>query len=59
MPQQKTAYRPTPTNPNTPAATPPVREQHAVDLDDFMDEIDELLSQEEEFAIHYRARGGE
>lgn len=58
MPEQSVAYRPTPTNPATPAA-PAVRDQHAIDLDDFMDEIDELLTQEEAFAVEYRARGGQ
>jgi hypothetical protein len=36
-----------------------VRESAIEDLDDFLDEIDDLLTQEEEFAVNYRARGGE
>jgi hypothetical protein len=58
MPRQTTAYRPTPNSPTTPAA-PQVRESAIEDLDDFLDEIDDLLTQEEEFAVNYRARGGE
>ena len=59
MPQQKTAYRPTPTNPNTPAE-PQVREQHDVDLDDFMDEIDAMLEENAlEVVRAYHQRGGE
>ena len=57
MPQKTAAYRPTPTN---PTADQPARTTAAIeDLDDFLDEVDDLLSQEEEFAINYRARGGQ
>lgn len=61
MAQKTTSYRPTPTNPNTTAARRSTAAAAAAieDLDDFLDEIDDLLSQEEEFAVNYRARGGQ
>ena len=58
MPQKQTGYRPTPTNPNT-ADTPQPTNSAIEDLDDFLDEVDDLLTQEEEFAVNYRARGGQ
>ena len=58
MARQKTAaYRPTPTNPNTVEPRP--ASSAIEDLDDFLDEVDDLLTQEEEFAVNYRARGGQ
>ena len=58
MPQQKTTgYRPAPASPT--ATVPQVRESAIEDLDDFLDEIDDLLSQEEEFALSFRQRGGQ
>lgn len=56
---QKTAYRPTPTNPNIPADQPADSKTAIEDLDDFLDEIDDLLTQEEEFAVAYKQKGGE
>lgn len=44
MAQKQTAYRPIPTNPNMPAV-PAVRETAIEDLDDFLDEIDDLLEE--------------
>jgi hypothetical protein len=55
---QTTVYRPTPTNPTTPTE-PKIREAAIEDLDDFMDEVDNLLDQEEAFAVNYRQRGGQ
>ena len=57
---QKTAYRPTPTNPNTPAE-PQVRESAAIeDVDDFLDEVDDLLETNAlETVRTYVQRGGQ
>jgi ubiquitin-like protein Pup len=41
---QKTAYRPTPTNPNTPADQPAASTTVA-DIDDLLDQIDECLEE--------------
>lgn len=59
MPQKQIAYRPTPTNPNVPADQPATTATAIEDLDDFMNEIDDLLTQEEEFAVDFRQRGGQ
>ena len=56
---QKTAYRPTPTNPNVPAPAAETRASAIEDLDDFLDEVDDILDQEQAFAINYRQRGGQ
>lgn len=56
---QKTAYRPTPTNPNVAADQPAATSSAIEDLDDFLDEVDDILQQEEAFAITYRQRGGQ
>jgi ubiquitin-like protein Pup len=60
MPQETTSYRPTPTNPNTPTA-PQVRESAAIeDLDDFLDEVDDLLEENAlEVTRAYVQRGGQ
>jgi ubiquitin-like protein Pup len=57
MAQKTTSYRPTPTNPTTVEPRP--TSSAIEDLDDFMDEIDDILQQEEEFAVNYRQRGGQ
>lgn len=59
MPQKTASYRPTPTNPNTPADQPAATTAAIEDLDDFLDEVDDLLDQEEAFAVSYRQKGGE
>lgn len=60
MPRQKTTvYRPTPTNPNMPAADQPGTTTATEDLDDFLDEVDDILQQEEAFAVQYRQKGGQ
>lgn len=59
MAQKQTAYRPIPTNPNMPAV-PAVRETAIEDLDDFLDEIDDLLETNAlEVVRAYRQRGGQ
>ena len=58
MPQKTTAYRPTPTSPTTPAAAQPTSSA-IEDLDDFLEEVDAILDQEQEFAVNYRQRGGQ
>jgi prokaryotic ubiquitin-like protein Pup len=59
MPQQRTAYRPTPTSPTTPAA-PPVESAAIEDLDDFLDEVDDLLEENAlEVLRAYVQRGGQ
>ena len=58
MPQQRTAYRPTPTSPTTPVAPQPTSSA-IEDLDDFLEEVDAILDQEQEFAVQYRQRGGQ
>jgi ubiquitin-like protein Pup len=56
---QKTAYRPTPNSPTTPAA-PQVRESAIEDLDDFLDEVDDLLETNAlEVVRAYTQRGGQ
>lgn len=58
MPQQRTAYKPTPANPNT--AAPATADTKIVDeTDEMLDEIDAVLAEEEEFAIHYVQKGGQ
>jgi ubiquitin-like protein Pup len=59
MPQQTTGYRPTPTNPTTPAE--PVAQSAAIeDLDDFLDEVDDLLEENAlEVLRAYVQRGGQ
>lgn len=56
---QKTAYRPTPTNPNVPADQPAATSSAIEDLDDFLDEVDAILIEEEAFAVNFRQRGGQ
>lgn len=58
MARQTTAYRPTPTNPNT-APNTQARSSAIEDLDDFLDEVDAILTEEETFAINFRQRGGQ
>lgn len=58
MPQKTTSYRPTPTSPTTAATTQPTSSA-IEDLDDFLDEVDAILTQEEAFAVNYRAKGGQ
>jgi hypothetical protein len=58
VPQKTTAYRPTPTNPTTHADPQPTSSA-IEDLDDFLDEVDAILTEEEAFAVNYRQRGGQ
>lgn len=61
MPQkQTTVYRPTPTNPNMPADQPATTTTAIEDLDDFLDEVDDLLETNAlEVVRAYHQRGGE
>lgn len=58
---QKTAYRPTPTNPTTPAAAPARTEGTTVeDIDELLDDIDAVLEENAlEVVRSYRQRGGQ
>lgn len=59
MAQKQTAYRPIPTNPNTPAV-PAVRDTAIEDLDDFLDDIDACLEENElEVVRAFVQRGGQ
>lgn len=59
MAQKTAAYRPTPTNPNVPAAAAPTRSA-IEDLDDFLDEVDDLLEINAlEVVQAYHQRGGQ
>jgi ubiquitin-like protein Pup len=58
MPQQTTGYRPTPANPTT-TVEPKTRDSAIEDLDDFLDEVDDILTEEEAFAVNYRQKGGQ
>lgn len=49
------------TKPNTTYATrTPPSDAHVVeDADSMLDDIDEILAEEDEFLVNYRARGGQ
>ena len=59
MPQQRTAYRPTPTNPNT-VAPQPSSSTTVEDIDDLLDDIDAVLEENAlEVVRAYHQRGGQ